>query len=422
MRRGAALPLLALLLGSTGCHSYLMPFDDRPLPAKATLETESGQRLALDWQGQLVVRPPRHDVGAALGVALFEDESGVVVSNQLRGDTPLQAGDRVLYAAPLLPGSGAALVAAHERALRVLPNEPEAFDAYTPRLPRARGGVAAAAAAAAPALAPAELRAQAAAHPVRKVSDLVGYLCGAGWLQLDLLVSRAGEERVVRAPLRRTQEWVPVRPLQPDRTRWRGVELVDIEDLPPTLRPAGAAQGEVLVTRVARGAPLGRAGLRPLDVLTRQGADLLLGRERDGRSLADVLDEEGEVSVGVRSPGARAARQVAFEPRGEPHQTWFPGLLSLQRDGTRFHLGVGLFDVLLHASSELVYQPTQDRYVESSRWSILTLIQGGERRTEQGSVEWGGINFLVDDSRLSYFRDWFDTPRVVHKERGLEGY
>ena len=58
----------------------------------------------------------------------------------------------------------------------------------------------------------------------------------------------------------------------------------------------------------------------------------------------------------------------------------------------------------------------------SSRWSLLTLIQGGARRTEQGTEDWGGINFLVDDSRLNYFLEWFDTPRVVHTERGLLGY
>lgn len=418
---------LALALSlCAGCHSYLVPFDDRALPARAPVETASGQHLAVAWDGQLLARPARGDVGAALGVALHDDDEGVLVSNRLEPDSQLEAGDRILWVSPLLPARGEAIRRSHSESLErttggklsfgeILAQDPAApvsYDSWEPNtqpavVPEER-----------PSPSPAALRGLPAAHAVRSSEDLGDYLCGVGWLSLDLLVLRGEEELVVRAPLRLRQQWVATRPLRPDRSRWRGVELVDVRDLPPPLRPRGSEPGDVLVTRVARGAPLGVAGLRPLDLLGEEAANLLL--DRNG-SLRDALERGDELVLSVREPDGNP-KLIEFTPRSEPTNLWFPFLYSHQSDGSRFHLGVGPLDMLFHASSSQVYLPTQDRYLESSRWSLLTLIQGGARRTEQGTEDWGGINFLVDDSRLNYFLEWFDTPRVVHTERGLLGY
>jgi hypothetical protein len=416
--------LLALALLASGCHSYLLPFDDRPLPARGSLETESGQRLAVAYDGELLARPPRGDVGAALGVGLFADEAGLVVSNQLHPDTPLIPGDKILWVAPVFPArAGRKIARLHEAALLgdSLADVEEGFDQFS--LPRSRG--------AEPGRrTPEALRQAAGAHGVKHHDDLRGYLCGLGWLNLDLLVARGDEQIVVRVALERREAWVPTRPLKSDRSRWRGLALVGVEELPPALRPTGSVSGEVLVTRVARGSPLGRAGLRPLDVLTTRAADLLLSRHKDlltqlfpkaSSSFGQTLEEDGAILVAARTPDG-TLKQLEFVPRQAPTDLWFPFLFSQQNDGTRSHLGVGPLDMLFHTSDELVYLPTQDRYLRSSRWSVLTIFQGGARRTNQGTEDWGGINFLVDDSRIRYFKDWMDTPRMVRKERGLEGY
>jgi len=419
---------LALALSlCVGCHSYLVPFDDRALPARAPVETASGQRLAVAWDGELLARPARGDIGAALGVALHDDDEGVLVSNRLEPDSRLEAGDRILWVAPRLPENGAAIRRSHGESLQlevgpglsfseVLAQDPANPVSYDSWEPSAQQRVVPAEREEPPA--PGVLRGLPAAHEVRSSEDLSDYLCGVGWLSLDLLVRRGEEELVVRAPLSLRQQWVPTRPLRPDRSRWRGVELVDVRDLPPPLRPRGSEPGDVLVTRVARGAPLGVAGLRPLDVLGEEAAGLLLDRNL---RLRDALERGDELVLTVRGADGNP-KLIEFSPRREPTNLWFPFLYSHQSDGSRFHVGVGPLDVLFHASSSQVYLPTQDRYLKSSRWSLLTLIQGGARRTEQGTEDWGGINFLVDDSRLNYFLEWFDTPRVVHTERGLLGY
>lgn len=426
MRRAAlSLALAPALALCAGCHSYLVPFDDRALPSRGPVETVSGQRLAVAWDGELLARPARGDVGAALGVALYDDDEGVLVSNRLEPESQLEAGDRILWVAPHLPQTGAAIGRSHSESLarttgpglslrEILeqgPSAPVRYDSWEPSSqPRVSS--------LGEPPTPGALRRLPAAHEVRSGEDLSDYLVGVGWLSLDLLVRRGEEELVVRAPLRLRQQWVPTRSLRPDRSRWRGVELVDVRDLPPPLRPRGSEPGDVLVTRVARGAPLGVAGLRPLDVLGEEAAELLLDRNQ---RLREALERGDELVLSVRGPEGNP-KLLEFSPRRAPTNLWFPFLYSHQSDGARFHVGVGPLDMLFHASSSQVYLPTQDRYLKSSRWSLLTLFQGGARRTEQGTEDWGGINFLVDDSRLNYFLEWWDTPRVVHTERGLLGY
>lgn len=218
---------LALTLSlAVGCHSYLVPFDDRALPARAPLETASGQRLAVAWDGELLARPARGDIGAALGVALYDDDEGVLVSNRLEAESRLEAGDRILWVAPRLPETGQAIQRSHSESLglevsgglsfsEILaqdPANPIDYDSWEPSAKPA--ALPPAEAEATPS--PAALRRLPAAHEVRSSEDLGDYLVGVGWLSLDLLVRRGEEELVVRAPLRLRQQWVPMRPLRPD--------------------------------------------------------------------------------------------------------------------------------------------------------------------------------------------------------------
>ena len=90
MSRAALPPLrLALLLALAplaGCHSYLLPFDERPTLARTPLDTAGGARVDVSDDGELVLRPARDDVSAALGVGLFEAPDGLLVTHRLRAD------------------------------------------------------------------------------------------------------------------------------------------------------------------------------------------------------------------------------------------------------------------------------------------------------------------------------------------------
>ncbi|MBL4846283.1 MAG: hypothetical protein JKY65_12210 [Planctomycetes bacterium] len=426
--------LIALAL--SGCHGYLLPYDERPLPAQSVLETNSGQRLAIAGDGQLIARPGRGDVAAALGVALFDAPEGVFVANALVAGSALRRGDRIQWVVAALPKGGRELHLRHEALANWTEEEADgsqsSFDNYQQldlasfpsklslkgSMSFGRGG-----GALKPGPSPTltQFRGQAGAHAVTKAADLRGYLAGAGWLKLDFLIERAGQDLVIRVPLERRESWVPTRPRLPDRGRWRGLELVPVATLPANLQPRSALPGDVLVTRVARSSPLGEAGLRPLDLITSFDADMLLGGTASGDSLGQRLRDKGHVAIEARAPDGRL-KAVEFQPRQEPTQLWFPFAFAYERGSGGYHFGLGWWDVLFHASGRTEYSPDLDDYVETSRWSFMTVLSGGESRTEEGTVWHAGLNLILDPVRLDYFQEWFETPSKVRSERGLEGY
>lgn len=430
--------LLGLLsLAATGCHGYLLPYDERPLPAQGTLETEDGQRLTVAADGQLMSRPGRGDLAAALGVALYDSPEGLFVANALVAGSGLQRGDRILWAAAALPKVGNLLEEEHRAIVNFTASEGQTsdLDNYQQLEPSSYAKLSFGRKLPADAVSrpestepsppptPGEIRGRVGAHPVRASADLKGYVSGAGWLQLDLLLLRAGREQVVRVALERREAWVPTRPRLPGPGRWRGLELVPVHNLPAGLRPRAAAANDVLVTRVARSSPLGQAGLRPLDLITQEDADALLGGVglTDERSLRAQLREKGHVSLEARAPDGQVKR-LEFVPRQEPTQLWFPFAFAYERNGDGYHFGLGWWDVLFHVSGRTEYSPDLDDYVDTSRWSVLTMFSGGESRSEEGTVSTGGVNFVIDLVRMRYFEEWFETPAKVRGERGLEGY
>ena len=449
-----------LLVGSllaSGCHGYLVPYDERPLPAQGALETEGGQLLNVSGGGLLVAHPSRDDVGAALGVALHESGDGLFVSNALAPGSGLQRGDQILWAAAALPRTGAQIQSAHLAALaEVSLGDPDALEAFSPTAPdplaleeaeaedsgssagllpgsiqilgSSRLGNRSGTGTSRPAtdlLPPprevAGFRDLACAHPVRRIADLRGYLAGAGWVELDLLVAREGTEVVLRLPLARQETWVPTRARLPALGRWRGLELVPVSTLPRELRPVAAAPDAVLVARVARSAPLGQAGLRPLDLISAEDAAVLLGVPSGGESIRAQLRSHGEVRIRARASDGEF-KELSFVPRREPTQLWFPLTFAYERDASRYHFGLGWWDVLFHASGRKEYLPGLDDYVETTRWSLLTVFSGGETRTEEGTVRHAGFNLIADPIRADYFMEWAETPSNVRAERGLEGY
>ena len=375
-------PILLSLLLCSGCHSFLQPFDERPLPAPLPRPTEGGGALDLGDRGELVLRPAPGDIEAALGVGLADDPDGVLVTNRLRPETLLHPGDRIVAVSTAVPdvtpairqafGSVLeALTTPHpERAVPLEQFDPTQFARVRPSGARARPET---------------------AVPIATVDDLRPYLVGLGWLHLDIQVLRDDTPQIVRQPLYDTSEWVPTNPWRPETTRWHGVDLVAVERWPDERRPVDTSPGDLLVTRVARDSPAGQAGLRPLDVVSADKVPALL----DGMAV-EVLAADG-------SP-----KSVRLEPREPPTELWFPLLFSYQSDGVRSHLGLGPLELLFHRSSRVDYAPTLDGYIETWRWAFLTNIQGTGVRSPAGSSWFTGFVFL-ETSRLNYLFEWWEA-------------
>lgn len=453
--RALLLPLLVVL---TGCHSYLVPFDERPLLAPHPLAAANGERLDVDPAGGLQVRPARGDLEAVFGVGLQASAAGLVVTHRLRPGTPLRPDDRIVAAVGVVPPATniegfAEAVEARAKGTPPGPRpagrggRPEANPDEPPPPPKPVELPAPPADAKA-------LRAQRAAHRVRALDDLRPYLVAPGAC-LDLVVVRSGAEVVVRQPLAEPHQWLPVRLWSPHATRWHGIDLVRVEDLPPEHRPADASLRDFLVVRVARDAPAGRAGLRPLDVVSNGDAFYLLGgRVSDwatrlqrtltpastdsatlespvplleepaddaaGAAEDDEARQSGRVVARVRKPDGQVVR-LEFEPRRPATELWFPFVFSYHTDGVRSHLGLGPFDLLFHHSSRVDYDPETDDYVSLTRWSVGTSIQGGGVSSQAGTDASGGVSPFLDGVRMRYLMDWLSVPDETSRRRGWLG-
>ncbi len=462
-------PHLALLVPSllaaslSGCHSYLVPFDERPLIAPQPVATASGLRLDVDPRSGLQVRPAAGDLSAVLGVGLESDGEGLVVTHRLRPDARLRPDDRIAGVAAALPRVGEELAELHRKLLQHEvasgPSSSLQLDPATgspgeggPRHPldEFEPSMTQKSLEPPPVPTPAELKARASAHPVRTVGDLRPYLIAPG-AALDLLVLRGGQEVVVRVPLIEPHRWLPVRLWAPHLTRWHGIDLARVGDLAPEHQPVGAKARDFLVVRVARDAPAGRAGLRPLDVVPEaevvgllgggqevllqalrprdvdearvlmerreQGAPLPLDPEAYVSPDGDLLRTPNRVPVRVRAPDG-TIKGLVFEPRQPDVELWFPFLFAYHSDGSRTHLGFGPLDLLFHHSSKIEYDPESDSYGYVTRWSFGTSIQGGGVTRERGTDAWGGMNPFVDGTRADYLFDWLDVPDETLRRRG----
>jgi hypothetical protein len=474
---------LIVLLALSGCHSYLVPFDARPLPARSALPTKGGERIDLDTAGGLVLRPGAGDVASALGASLYQTDGGLVVTNRLRPGSPLQPGDVLLHVAARVPGDGQQVRAAHELALKLqalglansFPDGPtkasldtlaagprslwEQFLGFPGKLPAEQVAAGAfdtfepgaatpdtrylellagsPARLTQPALAdppptPASVRARPSSHPVETIDDLRPYLVGAGWVELDLVVDRGGTELVVRQRPEEAVELLPVRTWNPELTHWHGLELVRLADWPLERRPRHANPSDLLVVRVARDAPAGRAGLRPLDTVPLESLPGLLGEDYRLEATEDdphqgpawkLAELPGDSPVLVRGPDGEERALEPFEAREPATDLWFPFLFSYQNDGVRMHLGIGLLDSVFHFSRRRDYVPSTDSYTTTWRFAFSSAIQGATVDTPEGVRRTAGINaFHIDGARLDYWAEWFQARgEREHRWLGLLG-
>lgn len=361
MRRSAL--AVAALLALGGCtYDYVRPMDRRGIPAATAARTHGGQELLVDEDGSLFWRPG--DVAAALGVTLADGPGGVTVAAVgTEVATGLEVGDRIVLVGPLPPGLDLAVVE------RLPPPEP-------PEL-RGRG------------------------HEVSSLLDLRGYaLCP---VVLDLLVVRRGRELALRWPVAQPEQ--VARPLwMAAATRQLGFEACRVDDLPAHLVPAHATpgRGDVLVTQVALGSPVGVDGLRPLDVVAS------VGQARDAVELFGVTEfgQLDGVRVRVLRPDGSERELLLPWPTAPLESEGLLGLWVVEQDPTRSHVGVGPMDLLFHYHDELQYEPRSDAYLERASWSLLTVFQAtsveGDGRMDYDMVK---VNPISDEARGAYFAE-----------------
>lgn len=370
-RRGVTAPsgrarlLLAGLLLTQGCYSYVRPGDTTALPAWGWVPTQGGQRLDVDDAGALVSDYAPADIEAALGVTLTPGDGGVLVA-AARSSTDgaivaLEPGDVIVEARPLAPW---------------LPTELSVPDA--------------------------------AGVPVRDLEDLRGLAVGVEGLELELRVRRGDEHVVVRQPLREAA-LVAARPWAPALADALGVELARLDDWPASRLPEGAGPEDYLVVRVGAGSPGARAGLRPLDVIDNERGLFDLHMRNIPPELAPIADallaqiaQDPELQlVTVRAADGRAKRLELRPPRA-PRDSGLLLLWSYQADHARSHLGLLPFDLLLHRSSDAQYDALADDFSVATRWSFLVLFQ---TQSASGGAQEGlsaQVNPLVDQSRGNY--------------------
>jgi len=379
MGRRAVRPCLPLAAGFVlfvqGCHGYLRPFDESPLPARATW-TRGG-----DWMkvrdGQVYLLSSPEDVGTALGVSLSEGAQGVLVEERLDPGVDLRPEDHIVHVAPVLPP-----VPAPKSAAGTARAEETTQAAYDPQKVPVPPDLA-------------SLRALPPGHPVRSLSDLSGYLAGTGWLLLDLGIIREGKDLVVRAKVAERYRPLATKRWDPRFVfRKNGIEACLLSDWNPDDRPKTAEAGDLLILRVATGSEAAFAGLRPLDLVTDPGSF-----ERSGRALV----RSGDGSLKRLRIAARRERTVWLTM--DIVTVWVPFLFSWESDGARSHLGIGPLDLLFHFSSRRDYNWHTDSFEIRRRWSLLGTVQQQVVLRPSGDWRTFSLDPLFDMTRFDYGND-----------------
>jgi len=356
------LAALALLLGASalaGCHSYLLPADQRAMPHRSA-PTRGGDRLEAD-EGRLSVR--KSSIAEALDVVLVEDEGGVLVDACLRDKSAFEPGDRILLVKLELPDRRGALHRASAPTATAIPARDPSW------------------------------------IPVRKLEDLDGFQAIRDVVHLDFSVVREKHRVIVCAEPDFGPRQLPVAAAGGAGARELGVEVCAVSDWPESLLPAHAKRDDMLVVRVSRDSALGMAGLRPLDVIV-AGTTHRLG--------SPGLKPGTKHELKVRKPDGRE-RVLRYEAPREPVELWVPFLLSVQWDDRRTHVGLGPLDVLFHGHRRSEYDPATDSYATASGWSLGTVVQRGVERDGSGSKGMFHVEPLTDDVRLGYFQEWADA-------------
>ena len=358
------------LFACCGCHGYLRKPRRQLLPSGALL-TRDGSELRAD-QGTLRLRIAPGDIEGILGVSLSETDAGLLVVDQLRGNTPLRSGDRLttVLAATDSPYT-----------LSAIHSDP-------------------------------------AAEPIDSLPTLAPYALTPEGQALHLAVQRGGEEVAIAIPINRQL------PLKGNAYAWfisskYGIELIELDNWVDGSLPRHANSGDYLVLAVQEDSPAALAGLRPLDVIPvppSRDRDLIRARLREGRfgtlGSSDgfrVLRQDGE-------------HRIAVTPYYEPQNIWIPLIFSYESDGRRSHIGLGPLDVIYHSSSQKEYDVDSDAFVTRSRWSLLTCFRGVRHELPTGTSEDLGVSLILDPARTLYLGEYLtpSTDRVTFRKSPFE--
>lgn len=375
--------LLLLLPLLCGCHSFLRDPDPRPLPGFPR-PAEGGGRLLLSEEGALVHGHGQGDIEEALGVDLSIVDSRVVVAGVRPGREGVQLlpGDALLFAVPVTPWLPA-LASAEADAVRAGGPAPDA--------PGAAG------------------------IPVRTLEDLRGLAVGVEGLAVDLVIERAGARGICRQPLA-PSEPVAARPWHPEKTTPLGFDLIRLEGVPAARHPAGAAAGDLLVTRVARGSRAAMAGLRPLDLVRGEGGLFelrmgLLPPDVPPQMVEQLREAADWRRVSVVHADGREETLTLPEPEAAIDVVVPPSLASVQSDGLRQHVGLLPFDLLFHYAERTDHDARTDTPLVEWRWSFLTFVQVQGVEGEALDVLSVRLDPLLDEARGRYLGELMEDGR-----------
>lgn len=218
-----------LILSCAGCRSFINA-ESKPIPAQTMLDARGGGRICLAGDRHLLLRPNPNNTLASWGFEMKDSAKGPMVEFVVSRETHLREGD----------------VIERVRTLSILSRvaDPKNIE-ITDSGPRV-------------------LRMKKLGSVVSTKRELLSY--GGVWCLLELLVQRDGKAIVVTQEVGRPQE-MPVRLYGFSENARSGVFLTRIDHWKKDWQPIHSKPGDLLVFYVGQNTLLGKAGVRPLDLL-----------------------------------------------------------------------------------------------------------------------------------------------------------
>lgn len=373
MKAKHAILLLSLLSINTACRSYIN-VQNKAIPVRTSLNAKGGGRICLVGDRHLLLRPNPENTLATWGFELIDSKAGPRVAFVVSRNTRMRESDLILRA----------------RTLKILnrvanPKEIElSNDKSRIRVMKKLG-----------------------TRPSSK-AELIAY--GSAWCLLELLIQRGEKEVVVTQEIGRPRE-IPIRLFDFSENARSGVFLTRIDHWKRDWQPAHAKPGDLLVFYVGQNTLLGKAGVRPLDLIrpangSNDWSSLLMG-SRVKANGAVVQYPEKELKELSRTVKGENLKFRGIDDQVEIRRfQLFSGTFEYETNGLRTHGGIGPFDWIFHFNSDYWYDERTDTYGYVQRYSIGSVIQSiSSKRGATESSSLFGVDLIVDSAKYGYYQD-----------------
>lgn len=362
-----------LLLGSTACRAYIN-VQDNAIPVRTTLQSKGGGRICLVGDRHLLLRPNPENSLASWGLEVIDGKDGPRVAFVVSRETQLREADLILRI----------------RTLKILnriagSKELEITDEGRRIAKMKQAGIL-----------------------VRNKAQLIPY--GSAWCLVELLVRRGEKEIVVTQEVGRPRE-MPIRLSDFSENARSGVFLTRIDHWKDDWQPVHSKTGDLLVFYVGQNTLLGKAGLRPLDLIrpaneSNDWSRLLMGqRVTPGGIVANY--READLKDLSRTVKGKELKFRGVDDQVEIRRFQVvSGSFEYETNGLRTHGGIGPFDWIFHFHSDYWYDERTDQYGYVRRYSIGSVLQSSSsKRGETESSSLYGIDLLIDSAKFGYYQD-----------------